>query len=252
MPRAAKKFANRFYGVIQKMMHVGRLGKDTSTTPALILSKDGKPNPVRHGRYSGLSPSERSAMQVREKRAHKYAQAAQVSSAVGYPLTHQLTLTWNALAQGERRDGHSLHLPEPEVVGRLWRNLKHMLRKSGLPFIAMRAPEYDAKRASHLHVAMHLPDDCTTDLIQVIENLTGAPNDTTTIFTTTERNRGYLARSGCRGWLLQENRRLGAGGELGLVGYLTKASKRPEVVSRYRLSGDLSRLIPRDGPNGPP
>lgn len=218
----------------------------------LIFSKAGQSNPRRKRAGHGLSPRERSAKQQREKRAQRYTTAAHVSTATGYPLTHQLTLTRNALLLGERLDGHSLHLSEAAFISRLWRNLKNMLRKRGLPFIAMRAPEYDARRGQHVHVALHLPEQLTPDLIRVIENLTGAPNDTTTVFSVTERNRGYLARSGCNGWLLQGNRRVGAGGELGLTGYLTKSAPRPEISARYYLSGDLSRLVAANTPKRAP
>ena len=225
------------------MQHEQHIGENRPTTPALILSKHGQADHRRKTVSKGLTASERSAKQQREKRALQYKTGAQVSARMGYPLTHQLTLTWNALQHGERRDGHCLHLPEPEAVSRLWRNLKNMLRKRGLPFIAQRAPEYDAQRGLHLHVALHLPERLTRDLISLVENLTGAPDDTTAVFTITERNKGHVARSACRGWLLQENRRVGGGGELGLSQYLAKSTQRPEVSSRYKLSTDLLRLV---------
>jgi hypothetical protein len=171
---------------------------------------------------------------------------------MGYPLTYQLTLTWNALQHGERRDGHCLHLPEADAVTRLWRNIKNLTKSNNLPFIAMRAPEYDTRRGSHVHIALYLPKKLTPALIRVIENLTGAPNDTTATFTIMERERGHLARSACRGWLLQENRRVGAGGESGLAQYLAKAAQRPKNASRYYLSGDLSRLVGANAPTGAP
>ena len=239
-----------FYGVSHDVQDKKPAKQTRSLARALILSKAGTTNPRKPRAGPGLSSRERSAKQQREKRARRYAMAAQLSSAAGYPLTHHLTLTWGALKEGERRDGHCLHLPEPEVVSRLWRNLKNLMRKHGLPFIAMRAPEYDNQRSCHLHVVIHLPKQLTPDLLRVVENLTGAPNDTTTIFTVIERQKGYIARSGCCGWLLQENRRVGAGGELGLAGYITKSTQRPEIGSRYYLSGDLSRLLAANGPSG--
>mgnify|MGYP006946483174 CR=1 FL=1 len=229
------------------MQHEESLSPNHPAATSLILSKAGVANPRRERAGRGLTARERSAEQQREKRAQRYRTAAQVSSSMGYPLTHQLTLTWNALQHGERRDGHCLHLPEPDAVSRLWRNLKRLMKKHGLPFIAMRAPEYDNQRHRHLHVALHMPKQLTPALVDVIENLTGAPNDTTAAFSVAERNRGYLARSACRGWLLQENRRVGAGGELALAGYLTKSAQRPEITSRYYLSGDLSRLVAANG-----
>lgn len=234
------------------MQHDRHIGQNGPTTPALILSKPSQANPRRNRAGNGLTASERSAKQQREKRAQRYTTAAQVSARMGYPLTYQLTLTWNALQHGERRDGHCLHLPEPDAVTRLWRNLKHLTKSNGLPFIAMRAPEYDARRGSHIHVALYLPERLTPALIRVIENLTGAPDDTTTVFTIAEINRGYLARSACHGWLLQGNRRVGTGGELGLTKYLTKSAQRRENASRYYLSGDLSRLVAANAPTGAP
>ncbi len=212
---------------------------------ALIYSKAGfspaatRPSPpARRASHS----KERSAKQHRAKRAEQFKAAASAASAAGYPFTHQVTITWGACKQGERRHGHSLDLTEPAIVSRLWRNLKGLMKKNGLPFVAMRAPEYDAQKGCHLHVAMHATDNITPSLIDVIERLTGAPDDTTNVFTMAERRKGFMARSSCCGWLLQKNLRIGAGGEHGLAGYLGKAMPQAEVKAQYRLSDDLHQL----------
>lgn len=186
---------------------------------------------------------ERSARKHQANRADQFKAAASAASAAGFPFTHHLTITWGACLAGERRPGHSLHLAEPAKVSRLWRNLKGLMKKNGQPFIAMRAPEYDARKGCHLHVAIHANDNLIPSLIHVVERLTGAPDDTTTVFTLEDKHRrGFIARSECCGWLLQENLRIGTGGEHGLAGYLGKAIPRAEVVAQYRLSDDLHRL----------
>lgn len=233
------------------MQHERNLSPSHPDATALILSKPDRANPTLPQRKQGgrgLTAQERSAKQQREKRAQRYTWAARVSAAAGYPLTHHLTLTWAALRHGERRDGHCLHLSEPEVVRRLWRNLKHLHRKHGMPFVGMRAPEYDARRGQHLHLALHLPEQLVPDFVQVIERLTGAPTDTTVIFTVGERHRGYVARSACHGWLMQENRRVGAGGEVGLAEYAAKSAQKPEGGARYKLSTDLLSLMAGNTP----
>jgi hypothetical protein len=178
------------------------------------------------------------------KRQRQFAAAAVASSAAQYPLTFTFCLTWDALARaGERRDGHCLHLPEAKRVSRLWRNLKSMCRRHGLTFIAMRGPEYDARKGSHMHVSMHLPDYLLPDLVNILTHITGAPADIATSFTASEMKRGYKARSACRGWLVQRNMRAGNGGDVRVAEYLSKASSRAGVVVQYRLSDALSALV---------
>lgn len=225
------------------MQHERHIGQDSPLARALILSKpssltQAKPPTKR----PALTARERSAKQQREKRTARYTAAAKLSASTGYPLTYHITLTWHALQYGELREGNCLDMSETQILSRLWRNLKHLAKTNGLPFIAMRAPESDERKGAHVHIAMHLPEHLRPALIRVIEKLTGAPDEREK-FTCAEHNRGFLARSGCKGWLLQENRRIGAGGEIGLATYLAKSARRPESASRYYLSGDLSRLV---------
>jgi hypothetical protein len=181
--------------------------------------------------------------EAQARRAQLFDTAASVATQAGYPITFVFCLTWRTLNQGERRPGHSLGLPEPARVSRLWRNLKNLCHRHGLPFCAMRAPEYDAGKGSHLHVAIHLPPHLLPDLLDVLSRLTGAPHDVTATFTSFERKRGHLARSGCKGWLVQRNVRVGTGGEQGAAEYLSKARTRAGVVTQYRLSDFLSGLV---------
>jgi len=183
------------------------------------------------------------AAEAQARRGRHFDTAASVATQAGYPFTIVFCLTWHALNEGDRRDGHSLGLSEPARVSRLWRNLKNLCHRHGLPFCALRAPEHDARKGSHLHVAMHLPDRLLSDLLDVIARLTGAPPDVTATFTSTERRRGHIARSGCRGWLVQRNLRIGTGGERGAAAYLSKAMTRAGVVTQYRLSDYLSGLV---------
>jgi hypothetical protein len=225
------------------MQHERNIEQDNQLAHALFLSKP--PSPVQAkppAKRPALTAGERSARQQRDRRKARFTAAAKLSADAGYPLTCQMTLTWHALQYGELREGNCLDMPETKILSRLWRNLKHLAKTNGLPFIAMRAPENDAHKGLHVHIALHLPEHLRPALIRVVEKLTGAP-DGQEKFKCAERNRGYFARSGCKGWLLQENRRVGAGGEIGLATYLTKSARRPESTSRYYLSGDLSRIV---------
>jgi hypothetical protein len=181
---------------------------------------------------------------AQRKRQRLFTDAADATTAAGHPVTFKVCLTWRLLTTaGERREGNALHLSEPERVSRLWRNLRGLYRRHGLPFYVMRAPEHAGNKGSHLHLAFCLPSRLLSDLVAVLVQHTGASQDIETTFTASERKRGYVARSACRGWLVQRNTRIGAGGERGAAGYISKAVRHDGVQVQYRLSDELSGLV---------
>lgn len=246
LPDFRSWFVQRYKG-FQDMLHDDD-GVDFGTTPRGPYISKPKPSPIlstkqaktinRHRR-----PSHRKQAAQR-KRERQFIEAAEASAAAGHPITFKVCLTWHALTSaGERREGNALHLPERERVSRLWRNLRGLYRRHGLPFYIMRAPESAGDKGSHLHLALCLPPHLLSDLVAMISQHTGAAQDIEATFTASERKGGYVARSACRGWLVQRNMRIGNGGERGAAEYISKSVKHDDVQVQYRLSGELSALV---------
>lgn len=216
-----------------------------SRAPFLSKAKATSPTSTRQTKSSvgHRRPSHRKRAAQR-KRERLFTDAANATTAAGHPVTFKVCLTWHALTTaGERREGNALHLSERERVSRLWRNLRGLYRRHGLPFYVMRAPEHAGNKGAHLHLAFCLPSRLLSDLVAVLVQHTGASQDIETTFTASERRRGYVARSACRGWLVQRNMRIGAGGERGAAGYLAKSVRHDGVQVQYRISDELSGLV---------
>ena len=100
--------------------------------------------------------------------------AARLAHDLGTPLTHLLTLRPVALAQCGADGGF---LAGPAMVDRIKAFIeklrKHLARLCGPPvYIWVR--EASATSGEHLHVGIHLPDDCLPAFIRWIQETTGA------------------------------------------------------------------------------
>lgn len=184
-----------------------------------------------------------------ERRRLQWSAAASAAVAAGVPLSVVVHITWSACIAAEQRSGHWLGLSEADRVNRLWDRLRRLARRHGVEqFLAARAPEHDATKGTHLHLALHLPDTALRDVIELIERVTGAPTKQlhlphgATIRRTGRRLQGVLALGDVGAWLIQKNTRPLIGGEQGFLGYASKASRSEMVQSQFRLSNDLVAL----------
>ncbi len=180
----------------------------------------------------------------RRRRAERWRAAAAAAREAGTPLNLFLSVTWHALAVGERCDGHALGgATEAARIAALERRLRDALRRAGVPWIAARAPEHSRRRGSHVHIALHCPDVAIPSLVSALARATGAPPAATPDLRAARRRRdGRLAASECGGWLAQVNLRPFAGGDADLIDYATKSARSGPSAPQYRLSHALARL----------
>ena len=192
--------------------------------------------------------SARIARAAARRRVTTWSSAASAAEAAGHPLNAALHVTWSALEGGERRHGHVLGLEPVERERRLWSALRLVATRARVPWLAARAPEYDQRRALHLHLALHLPDTgAFRDVIEVLERLTGAPAERVDMRGWSYRgggrtHRGIVAWSGCRGWLLQRRVETLGGSSVDLAAYAAKGDGKAAVEGQHRLSNELSAL----------
>ena len=185
---------------------------------------------------------------TQRRRVETWTTAASAAEAAGHPLNAALHVTWSALAGGERRHGHVLGLEPVAREQRLWSALRLVAARARVPWLAARAPEYDRRRALHLHLALHLPGTAAfRDAIEVVERLTGAPAERVDMRGGSypgggRTHRGVVAWSGCRGWLLQRHVEPLGGSGVNLAAYAAKGDGKAAVKGQHRLSNALSAL----------
>lgn len=227
--------------------------------PSAALHRPLLPRPAQRGfsrtvksQARGKRPSETTAWE------REWLNSAEALLANGKPINVFATFTWSALLLDDRRDGHYLGLPEAERSNDISREFRRILRKHGQPFYALRAPEYDATRGSHLHLALHVPHDLGEEMIALIERVTGAPRDPAIGYRhrhhpdiakplpTAGRNVQGVAASARpehgRGWMVQWNLREEDGGRDTLIGYMRKHKPTGKVDGQYRRSNALTSL----------
>jgi hypothetical protein len=210
----------------------------------------------------------RLARAASRRRRITWSTAASAAEAAGYPLNVALHVTWSALVEGDRREGHCIGMSAVERERKLWSALRLVAARAGVSWIAARAPEYDKRRGLHLHVMLHLPIDgshakgggwklaslgsmggmaAIRDVIGVVERLTGAPSERVDMRGWSARGRGrshhgIVARSACGGWVLQRRVEALGGGGAGLAAYVAKGDGQGLVEGQHRLSNALSAL----------
>lgn len=191
----------------------------------------------------------RQMKQGAERRSLQWSAAANAAVAAGWPLSVVINITWSACIAAEQRPGHWLGQTEAKRVNGLWDRLRRLAQRHGAEqFLAARAPEYDAAKGTHLHLALHLPDTALRGVIELVERVTGAPTEQinmphgATMRRGGRRLQGVLALGEAGAWLIQKNTRPLVGGEQGFLGYASKAPRSERVQSQFRLSNDLVAL----------
>jgi hypothetical protein len=184
----------------------------------------------------------------RRRRVSEWTRAATGAARAGAPLNVALHITWDALLQGDRRDGHILGLAPAERDKRLWAALRLCAARAGVDWVAARGPEHDRRRGLHLHVVLHLPDArAIRDCMGVVEKLTGAPAEWADMRGRSmrglgRRHHGVVARSACGGWFLQRHIAAAGGDGLGIAAYAAKGDGKAAVEGQHRLSNALKAL----------
>lgn len=76
-----------------------------------------------------------------KKRKREFKAAVRFAHHLGYPLLWLLTISWRGCEHGERREGHILHLPEPQRRKRVKDRISRLARRHGFEVCSsMRGP----------------------------------------------------------------------------------------------------------------
>jgi hypothetical protein len=194
------------------------------------------------------SRSDRALRAARGRRDKLWQRAASAAASNGTPINVAIHLTWGTLTGGDRLEGNVLSLPPATRDKRLWAALRLRAARSGVPFIAARAPEHSGQRGLHLHLVLHLPDSrALRDCMDVIEKLTGAPAAWIDLRGRSLRgagrhHHGVIGMSACGGWLMQKHMAGAGGNGVKLTGYAAKSDGKAKVEGQHRLSHELSAL----------
>lgn len=193
--------------------------------------------------------AKRQAKASERRRQAQWIAAAHGAADAGTPFNVVVHLTWFNLANGDRRGGRSdiLGLDLAERERRVWSALRQIAARHGGDWIAARAPEYIGHRGQHLHLALHLPDMALTDVIEVVQRLTGVPAEWVDLRGRSVRNAGrpsraVIGRSACGGWLVQRSTPNGKDGGTGLLEYMAKGDGKAQVDGQHRLSNAAAAL----------
>lgn len=130
------------------------------------------------------------------------------------------------------------------VSDSLWRRLRRLMARHGLPFYAMRGPEYAPRHKLHLHIALHLPEALYGDVAAILADVT---NKSMAPFIYLEGRRlggsyGVVTKSQDPTWMLQRHVKWAGGSYLKLVKYTAKGAGKAKAIGRHQRSGELIDL----------
>lgn len=165
-----------------------------------------KPERIAEGgpvRARQRAPS-RHKRRVERDRLARFRDAVVFAYAMDWPLNVGLTITWAALrAVGERNEGHCLGRGEWPREKYTRDELARLCRSEGLPFVALWGRDVGADMGSHVHLSMFWPSPKLTQLVAVIERISGSSAD----FVLKPYAADVVARSVCGGWQINMNTR---------------------------------------------
>lgn len=131
-----------------------------------------------------------------------------------------------------------------EITSAMWRRLRRLMQRKGLPFYAVRAPEYARNRGQHLHIALYLPPSLYGDVATALVEVTGARM--AGWFDVAGRSLGstlgVVAKSDCGGWMLQRHVEGAGGCPKRLIAYAAKGDGKHKAIGRHQRSGELTQL----------
>jgi len=164
----------------------------------------------------------------RRRRYKDWLASAVAADQAGYPINTFLTVIWGD--------------PRKDKDAELWRRLRLAVTRSGVPWLAMRSPEYAPRKGHHLHIAFHIADEKRMALIDLVESITST--NAAWVEPVGRRlgsNYGVIAKSADTTWMLQ--RHLTDCGPIDpLIDYISKASGKTRVEGRHQRSQALIAL----------
>jgi hypothetical protein len=118
---------------------------------------------------------------------------------MGWWLEMRITVSWDACAYGDRREGHVLGWPDKERGALLRDAIWRHLRKQGKPFACIWARDTGGRHGQHIHLAQHWPLP-VEELVWLLADLTGSLPSSGR-----RRPQDVVAQSECGGWQIKQN-----------------------------------------------
>lgn len=132
----------------------------------------------------------------------------------------------------------------------MWRRLRRLMQRHGLPFFALRGPEYAPSRGHHMHFVLHLPKTLYGDVAAMLADVTGEPM--AWWFDVEGRDlgaktKGVVCVSVDGRWMLQRHIEGIGGTDERLVEYASKSDGKHRSIGRHQRSADLIKLTKASG-----
>ena len=173
----------------------------------------------------------RQAKADQRRRRSEWSRSVDATVQAGFPINAHITI----LSDVDHIE---------EITSAMWRRLRRLMQRKGLPFYAVRAPEYARNRGQHLHIALHLPPSLYGDVAAALVEVTGARM--AGWFDVAGRSLGstlgVVAKSSCGGWMLQRHVEDAGGCPKRLIAYAAKGDGKHKAIGRHQRSGELSQL----------
>jgi len=168
----------------------------------------------------------------RQRRVAEWRSSELAARRAGYPIDAHITV----LSDAENIE---------RIAASLWRRLRRLMARHGLPFCAFRGPEYAPRRGLHLHIALHLTEALYDDVAAILADVTGAgmaPWGLVVEGRPLGRLHGVVTKSADTTWMLQRYVASAGGSHWQLVEYAAKGSGKEKTIGRHQRSGALIEL----------
>lgn len=168
----------------------------------------------------------------KKRRVAEWRSSELATRQAGYPINAQITV----LSDAENIE---------HIAASLWRRLRRLMKRQGLPFYCFRGPEYAPWRGLHLHLALHLPETLYGDVAAILADVTGAgmaPWGFDVAGRRLGRRHGVVTKSADATWMLQRYVASAGGSHWQLVEYAAKGSGKEKAIGRHQRSGALIDL----------
>lgn len=173
----------------------------------------------------------RQAKADQRRRRSEWSRSVDATVQAGFPINAHITI----LSDVDHVE---------EITSAMWRRLRRLMQRKGLPFYAVRAPEYARNRGQHLHIALHLPPNLYGDVATALVEVTGSRM--AGWFDVAGRSLGntlgVVTKSDCGGWMLQRHVEGAGGCPKRLIGYTAKGDGKHKAIGRHQRSGELIQL----------
>lgn len=167
----------------------------------------------------------------KKRRVAEWRSSELAARQAGYPINALITV----LSDAENIE---------RIAASLWRRLRRLMTRHGLPFYAFRGPEYAPRRGLHLHMPMHLTEAMYGDVAAILADVTGAAM--APWFDVAGRRlgglHGVVTKSADKTWMLQRYVASAGGSHWQLVEYAAKGSGKEKAIGRHQRSGALIEL----------